>query len=147
MKLTPSKKTTSLILSSFIALSLISTPTSANAAAPKAGTKCTMSGQQVTSNNLTFTCTKSGKNLVWSKGVKNNISKPAPASGGGSSVTEGNLCDPAQSMTGKTSAGVTLTCTKGQDGKSSWRPAAQGGSGGGGGNNGGQSQGQSSSFA
>jgi len=145
MKLTPSKKTTCLILSSFIALSLISTPTSANAAAPKAGTKCTMSGQQVTSNNLTFTCTKSGKNLVWSKGVKNNSSKPAPSSGGGSSVTEGNLCDPAQSMTGKTSAGVTLTCTKGQDGKSSWRPAAQGGNGGGGGNNGGQSQGSGTS--
>ena len=147
MKLTPSKNVTSLIISSFIALSLISTPTSANAAAPKAGTKCTMSGQQVTSNNLTFTCTKSGKKLLWSKGVKNNNSKPAPSSSGGSSVTEGNLCDPAQSMTGKTSADVTLTCTKGQDGKSSWRPAAQGGSGGGGGNNGGQSQGQSSSFA
>jgi len=127
MKLTPSKKTTSLILSSFIALSLISTPTSANAAAPKAGTKCTMSGQQVTSNNLTFTCTKSGKNLVWSKGVKNNNSKPAPSSGGGSSVIEGVLCDPAKAMTGKTSAGVTLTCTQGQDGKSSWRPANQGG--------------------
>ena len=55
---------TSLIISSFIALSLISTPTSANAASPKAGTKCTMSGQKVTSNNLTFTCTKSGKNLM-----------------------------------------------------------------------------------
>ena len=141
MKLTPSKKTTSLILSSFIALSLISTPTSANAAAPKAGTKCTMSGQQVTSNNLTFTCTKSGKNLVWSKGVKNNNSKPAPSSGGGSSVIEGVLCDPAKAMTGKTSAGITLTCTQGQDGKSSWRPANQGGGNGAGqGKGDGQSQ-------
>ena len=127
MKLTPSKKTTSLILSSFIALSLISTPTSANAAAPKAGTKCTMSGQQVTSNNLTFTCTKSGKNLVWSKGVKNNSSKSAHAQHGGHSVTEGFLCDPGKAMTGKSSAGVTLTCVKGQDGKSSWRQANQGG--------------------
>ena len=131
MKLTPSKYVTSLIISSFIALSLISTPTSANAASPKAGTKCTMSGQKVTSNNLTFTCTKSGKNLVWSKGVKNNSSKSAQASGGGPSVTEGFLCDPGKAMTGKSSAGVTLTCVKGQDGKSSWRQANQGGGGGG----------------
>jgi hypothetical protein len=100
-----------------------------------------MSGEQVTSNNLTFTCTKSGKKLLWSKGVKTNNSKPAPSSGGGSFVTEGNLCDPAQAMTGKTSAGVTLACTKGQDGKSSWRPANQGGGNGGGqGKGDGQSQ-------
>ena len=148
MKLTPSKKTTSLILSSFIALSLISTPTSANAAAPKAGTKCTMSGQKVTSNNLTFTCTKSGKNLVWSKGVKNNSSKSAQASGGGPSVTEGFLCDPGKAMTGKSSAGVTLTCVKGQDGKSSWRQANQGGGNGasqGGGNGTGQGKGDGQS--
>ena len=107
MKLAPAKNASSLIISSFIALSLISTPTSANAAAPKAGTKCTMSGQQVTSNNLTFTCTKSGKNLVWSKGVKNNSSKSAQASGGGPSVTEGFLCDPGKAMTGKSSANAT----------------------------------------
>lgn len=141
MKLTPSKKVTSLIISSFIALSLISTPTSANAASPKAGTKCTMSGQKVTSNNLTFTCTKSGKNLVWSIGVKDNGSKSAQASSGGSSVTEGFLCDPGKAMTGKSSAGVTLTCVKGQDGKSSWRQASQGGGNGAGqGKGDGQSQ-------
>jgi len=134
------KKVFSLIISSFIALSLISTPTSANAAAPKAGTKCTTVGQQVMANNLTFTCTKSGKKLLWSKGVKTNNSKPAQSSSG-SSVTEGNICDPAQAMTGKTSAGVTLTCSKGQDGKSSWRPANQGGGNGGGqGKGDGQSQ-------
>ena len=143
MKLTPSKNVTSLIISSFIALSLISTPTSANAASPKAGTKCTMSGQKVTSNNLMFTCTKSGKNLVWSKGVKNNSSKSAHAQHGGHSVTEGFLCDPGKAMTGKSSAGVTLTCVKGQDGKSSWRQANQGG-GGGGEQRKGEGQGQSS---
>ena len=99
-----------------------------------------MSGEQVTSNNLTFTCTKSGKKLLWSKGVKTNNSKPAQSSSG-SSVTEGNICDPAQAMTGKSSAGVTLTCSKGQDGKSSWRPANQGGGNGGGqGKGDGQSQ-------
>ena len=139
MKLAPAKNASSLIISSFIALSLISTPTSANAAAPKAGTKCTTVGQQVMANNLTFTCTKSGKKSLWSKGVKTNNSKPAQSSSG-SSVTEGNICDPAQAITGKSSAGVTLTCTKGQDGKSSWRPAGQGGGNG-------DSQGQNSSFA
>ena len=42
----------------------------ANAAAPKAGATCTSAGTTATSNGLKYTCIKSGKKLVWDKGVK-----------------------------------------------------------------------------
>lgn len=46
------------------------------AAAPKAGAKCTKKSATATSGGKLFTCIKSGKKLVWNKGVA--IKKPIP---------------------------------------------------------------------
>jgi len=46
------------------------------AATPKAGAKCTKAGATATSAGKKFTCVKSGKKLVWNKGVA--IKKPSP---------------------------------------------------------------------
>jgi hypothetical protein len=45
-------------------------------AAVKPGTKCTKLGQTSTSAGIKYTCVKSGKNLVWNKGVV--VKKPTP---------------------------------------------------------------------
>jgi hypothetical protein len=48
-----------------------------NAAAPKAGAKCTKKNATANSGGKLFTCIQSGKNLVWNKGV---VIKKVPAS-------------------------------------------------------------------
>ena len=48
---------------------LISIPAISEAANPVAGGKCTKAGSTQTYQNKKFTCIKSGKKLVWSKGV------------------------------------------------------------------------------
>jgi hypothetical protein len=55
---------------------LLSLATPLNAAAPKAGAKCTKAGTTATASGKKFTCIKSGTKLVWNKGVL--IKKPAP---------------------------------------------------------------------
>jgi M6 family metalloprotease-like protein len=60
---------------SVISLSL-SLPLIPASAAVKAGTKCTKVGIKSIVGNKTFTCIKSGKKLVWNKGVA--IKKPTP---------------------------------------------------------------------
>jgi len=55
---------------------LLSLATPLNAAAPKAGAKCTKAGSTATSGGKKFTCIKSGTKLVWNKGVL--IKKPTP---------------------------------------------------------------------
>jgi hypothetical protein len=52
----------------------------ASAATPKAGGACTKAGTTSTSNGVKYTCIKSGKKLVWDKGVKVATPTPAPAS-------------------------------------------------------------------
>ena len=96
----------------------------AQAANPKAGTKCAKVNQQVTYSGKTFTCVKKGKSLVWDAGVP--VAKPAATK----TVSEGFLCTEG-SAPAKDANGNTLYCTKGSDGKSSWRPQSQQGSGGG----------------
>jgi hypothetical protein len=97
----------------------------AHAANPKAGTKCSTANQKATQAGKTFTCVKKGKSLVWDAGVP--TAKPAA----GKNVSEGLTCS-AGSSPAKDAKGNTLYCTKGVDGKSSWRPQNQQGSGGGG---------------
>ena len=46
-------------------------------AAPKPGTVCKKAGQTSTSAGIKYTCVKSGKNLVWNKGVV--VKKPTPS--------------------------------------------------------------------
>ncbi len=55
---------------------LLALTTPVNAAAPKAGAKCTKKNSTATSSGKLFTCIQSGKKLVWNKGVA--IKKPTP---------------------------------------------------------------------
>ena len=96
----------------------------AQAANPKAGTKCSTAKQKVTYSGKTFTCVKKGKSLVWDAGIP--VAKPAA----GKTVSEGVLCTEG-SAPATDAKGNSLYCTKGSDGKSSWRPQSQQGSGGG----------------
>jgi hypothetical protein len=53
-----------------IILSILLLATAAQAAtAPKAGSACKKAGQTITASGKKFTCVKSGKKLVWNKGV------------------------------------------------------------------------------
>ena len=62
-------------LGSFVAMALILAPVNAIAAV-KAGDLCKKAGSTTTANGKKFTCIKSGKKLVWNKGVA--IAKPKP---------------------------------------------------------------------
>jgi hypothetical protein len=61
-------------------LSIVLIATAAQAAtAPKAGSACKKAGQTITASGKKFTCVKSGKKLVWKKGVAVAAAKPTPA--------------------------------------------------------------------
>jgi hypothetical protein len=62
------KRVLAVVLSPILLLSLLSGV--ANAATPKAGATCSKAGTTATSNGFKYTCIKSGKKLVWDKGVK-----------------------------------------------------------------------------
>ena len=64
----PMRKTISVAVTPILLLSLLSGV--ANAASPKAGGACTKAGITSTSKGVKYTCIKSGKKLVWDKGVK-----------------------------------------------------------------------------
>ena len=57
---------------------LVSLATPLNAAAPKAGAKCTKAGSTATASGKKFTCIKSGTKLVWNKGVTIKAAAPKP---------------------------------------------------------------------
>ena len=57
---------------------LLSLSSPVHAAAPKAGTACKKAGQTSTSAGIKYTCIKSGKKLVWNKGVAIKKAEPAP---------------------------------------------------------------------
>jgi len=63
------------VLPPVLALLLVATMAQA-ATAPKAGSACKKVGQTITVNNKKYTCIKSGKKLVWNKGVA--IPSPTP---------------------------------------------------------------------
>ena len=62
-------------LSLLLPLVLIATPL--HAASPKAGGTCAKAGATAANSNMKFTCVKSGKKLLWNKGVQISVSKPA----------------------------------------------------------------------
>jgi M6 family metalloprotease-like protein len=62
-----------LVLAFVLTVSLIAAP---SFAAVKAGAKCTKAGATATTGGKKFTCIKSGKKLVWNKGVKVSVPKP-----------------------------------------------------------------------
>jgi hypothetical protein len=124
-----------ILLASALFLGVLGTAP-ANAAAPKPGSNCVKSGQLIRVNSLEFTCTKSGKKLVWSKGMNTSLkptSTPTPKQGNQnpqSTIQEGFLCDGKGPPSGKDGSGRELFCTKGGDGKYSWRPQQSGTHGG-----------------
>jgi hypothetical protein len=60
-------------------LLLLALATPVQAATPKAGAKCTKAGTTATAAGKKFTCVKSGKKLVWNKGVTVKAApKPTP---------------------------------------------------------------------
>jgi len=140
MKLASRYRSVSAFLGLLIAIGLIVAIAPANAAAPKPGTACKQDGQQVTASSLVYTCSMSGKKLVWSKGVKKSSGNSVSNNTNSGAVIEGVLCDNSKNSSGRSSSGAVLVCTKGMDGKYSWRPPQTGtgtGSGGGGGGGGG----------
>lgn len=133
---------------------------SAQAANPKAGVACSKLNQKTDFANKKFTCVKKGAKLVWNSGVaitksaSQPVAQPAVGQSSNTPVTEGFLCTEG-SAPAKSTNGTTLYCTKGGDGKSSWRPqaaqgsgngSATGGGGGGGGGGNGGSGGQNTSY-
>jgi hypothetical protein len=52
-------------------------------AAVKAGAKCSTKGETKTSQGKKFTCVKSGKTLVWSKGNSDSNAHSNSGNGGG----------------------------------------------------------------
>ena len=63
---------------------------SATAASPKPGSTCAKSGQAIRMNAMVYTCTKSGKKLVWSKGVSEKKKTPPPTTSQSSNGQPGN---------------------------------------------------------
>ena len=70
---------------------LLSLSSPVYAAAPKAGSKCTKAGQTSTSAGIKYTCVKSGKKLVWNKGVALKKAEPAPVPSAETKVEIKNL--------------------------------------------------------
>ena len=68
-----------LLATSLIGCLALSLNLSVATAAVKPGTTCKTLGQTSTSAGMKYTCIKSGKKLVWSKGVKVVKATPAPA--------------------------------------------------------------------
>jgi hypothetical protein len=62
-----------------IASLLLASLTSPSFAAVKAGSACSKAGIKSVSAGKTYTCVKSGKKLVWNKGVVIPVAKPAPS--------------------------------------------------------------------
>ena len=57
------------LLAALILATLILVPTQVSAATPKAGVACSKAGLTRTTATKKFTCHKSGKKLIWNKGV------------------------------------------------------------------------------
>lgn len=80
----------------FISLAML--PTSA-ANAPKAGTSCKKVGTTTTANGKKFTCVKSGKRLIWKKGVKVSVPRPSATPTPAASPTPTVTATPTPSVT------------------------------------------------
>jgi hypothetical protein len=89
-----------------VLLSLVLVASVAQAAtAPKAGSACKKAGQTITAGGKKYTCVKSGKKLVWNKGVTVVVPTPTP------SATPTPTATPTPSATPTPTPTVTPTQT------------------------------------
>ena len=93
-------------------------------AAVRTGSSCSKAGIKSVSAGKTYTCVKSGKKLVWNKGVLIPVAKPAPSASASAApvtkqevvkVSEGDSC--AKMGIQNKDAGVLLECRKFADNK------------------------------
>jgi len=91
------RKTVALVLTASLSLVGIGFAQAAN---PKAGTKCPTANQKVTYSGKTFTCIKSGNKLIWNKGVydSKNSQQPSNSGGKGSTSTPSSGGDELESL-------------------------------------------------
>lgn len=73
-------------------------PSPAYASQVKAGTTCKKAGQVVVQNQMKFTCIKSGKKLIWSKGVRISVATTSPSVTATPSPTPSATPSPASSL-------------------------------------------------
>ena len=78
---------------------LLALTTPLQAAAPKAGTKCTKAGSTATAGGKKFTCIKSGTKLVWNKGVAIKVAAPMPTPSPTASATSTPTPKPTPTQT------------------------------------------------
>ena len=88
---------------------ILTIATPLHAAAPKAGAKCNKMGKTATAAGKKFTCVKSGKKLVWNKGVL--IKKPLPVATPTPSPTPSPSPEPTSTPTPSATATPTPTPT------------------------------------
>ena len=75
-----------------VAISIALVASVAQAATPpKVGSSCTKAGQTVTASGKKYTCIKSGKKLLWNKGVAIAVPTAKPTATPTATSTEGNL--------------------------------------------------------
>ena len=111
------RKAISQTLALTLILSLAGTSFIAHAAV-KAGSSCSKAGMSSVSGGKKFTCVKSGKKLVWDKGVLVPVTKPAPSASAKPVVVqakEGDSCE-KMGVQAKDSTGL-LECRKFADNK------------------------------
>lgn len=83
------------------------------AASPKAGGTCSKAGSTATFGGKKFTCIKSGKRLVWNKGV--DASKPKPTPSASATATPSVAPTPTATPSPTPSTSVTPPSTDGPD--------------------------------
>ena len=66
-------------------------------AAVKAGSACTKVGAKSVSGGKSYTCIKSGKKMVWDKGVLVPVSKPSPSASASAAPVVTEIADPSLS--------------------------------------------------
>jgi hypothetical protein len=91
-----------------VLLSLVLVASVAQAAtAPKAGSACKKAGQTITAGGKKYTCVKSGKKLLWNKGVTVVVPTPSPSA----TPTASPIPTPSATPTPTPTVTVTVTAT------------------------------------
>jgi M6 family metalloprotease-like protein len=93
------------VLSFSLSLTLLTSP---SFAAVKAGSACSKAGSKSVSGGKSYTCIKSGKKLVWDKGVLVPVAKPAPSASASAAPGVVEIADPT--LSSKTVFADAQTC-------------------------------------